>query len=169
MNEVKKPKRPLIYYYVIVLLVLLVFNFLCMPLMAERRIQEVDYNTFVSMANAGEIGQVELQQSENRILFTNSDGTAIYKTGMVDDPELTQRLLDSGAKFSGEIIEQASPFLTFLLSWVLPILVFIWLGQYMSKKLMEKAAYDELVAAVKAIEGPEDAMEFIRKYRSEFK
>ena len=139
MNEVKKPKRPLIYYYVIVLLVLLVFNFLCMPLMAERRIQEVDYNTFVSMANAGEIGQVELQQSENRILFTNSDGTAIYKTGMVDDPELTQRLLDSGAKFSGEIIEQASPFLTFLLSWVLPILVFIWLGQYMSKKLMEKA------------------------------
>ena len=139
MNEVKKPKRPLIYYYVIVLLVLLVFNFLCMPLMAERRIQEVDYNTFVSMANAGEIGQVELQQSENRILFTNSDGTAIYKTGMVDDPELTQRLLDSGAKFSGEIIEQASPFLTFLLSWVLPILVFVWLGQYMSKKLMEKA------------------------------
>ena len=139
MNEVKKPKKPLIFYYAIVLLILLFFNFLGMPLIAEHSVQEVNYNTFVEMAANGEIGSVEIQAQENRILFTNKDGTAIYKTGMVDDPELTQRLLDSGAQFNGEIIEQASPFLTILLTWVLPILVFIWLGQYMSKKLMEKA------------------------------
>lgn len=139
MNEVKKPKKPLIFYYAIVLLILLIFNFLGMPLIAEHSVQEVNYNTFVEMAANGEIGSVEIQAQENRILFTNKDGTAIYKTGMVDDPELTQRLLDSGAQFNGEIIEQASPFLTILLTWVLPILVFIWLGQYMSKKLMEKA------------------------------
>ena len=139
MNEVKKPKKPLIFYYAIVLLILLFFNFLGMPLIAEHSVQEVNYNTFVEMAANGEIGSVEIQAQENRILFTKKDGTAIYKTGMVDDPELTQRLLDSGAQFNGEIIEQASPFLTILLTWVLPILVFIWLGQYMSKKLMEKA------------------------------
>ena len=139
MNEVKKPKKPLIFYYAIVLLILLIFNFLGMPLIAEHSVQEVNYNTFVEIAANGEIGSVEIQAQENRILFTNKDGTAIYKTGMVDDPELTQRLLDSGAQFNGEIIEQASPFLTILLTWVLPILVFIWLGQYMSKKLMEKA------------------------------
>ena len=139
MNEVKRPKKPLIFYYVIVLLIILFFNFLGMPMLLERQVQEVDYNTLVDMAENHEIGQVELQQQENRIVFTSKDGTAIYKTGMVDDPDLTHRLLDSGAQFSGEILEQASPFLSALLTWVLPIIIFIGLGQYMSKKLMERA------------------------------
>ncbi len=139
MNEVKKPKKPLIYYYAIVLLVLLLFNFLAMPWLMQRQIQQVDYGTFISMTENGEIGQVEIQAQENQIIFTDKDDTAVYKTGMVDDPDLTQRLYDSGAKFSGEIIEQMSPLLNFLLTWVLPIVIFVGIGQYMSKKLMERA------------------------------
>ncbi|MGI6027458.1 MAG: ATP-dependent zinc metalloprotease FtsH [Candidatus Scatomorpha sp.] len=139
MQEVKKPKKPLIFYYTIVLLVLLLFNFLCMPWLAQRQVKEVDYGTFMEMAANHELGQVEVQQEDNQILFTDKDETAIYKTGMMPDPDLTQRLADSGAKFSGQIIEQANPILTFLLSWVLPIAVFIGIGQLMSKKLMERA------------------------------
>ena len=139
MNEVKKPKKPLIFYYGIVLLVLLLFNFLAMPWLAQRQVQQVDYGTFMSMTENGEIGQVEIQAEDNQILFTDKDNTTIYKTGMLDDPDLTQRLYDSGAKFSGEIIEQMSPLLSFLLTWVLPIAIFIGIGQYMSKKLMERA------------------------------
>ncbi len=139
MNEVKKPKKPLIYYYAIVLLALLLFNFLAMPWLMQRQIQQVDYGTFISMTENGEIGQVEIQAQENQIIFTDKDDTAVYKTGMVDDPDLTQRLYDSGAKFSGEIIEQMSPLLNFLLTWVLPIVIFVGIGQYMSKKLMERA------------------------------
>ncbi len=139
MNEVKRPKKPLIYYYTIVILVLLLVNFLAMPWMAQRQIQEVDYGTFISMTEDKEIGQVEIQEEENQILFTDKDGTTIYKTGMVNDPDLTQRLYDSGAKFSGEIIEQTSPLISFLISWVLPIVIFIGIGEYMSKKLMQRA------------------------------
>lgn len=139
MNEVKKPKKPLIFYYGIVLLVLLLFNFLAMPWLAQRQVQQVDYGTFMSMTENGEIGQVEIQAEDNQILFTDKDNTTIYKTGMLDDPDLTQRLYDSGAKFSGEIIEQMSPLLSFLLTWVLPIAIFIGIGQYMSKKLMKRA------------------------------
>lgn len=139
MNEVKKPKKPLIYYYIIVLLVLLLFNFLAMPWLMQRQVQQVDYGTFIEMAENKELGQVEVQQQENQILFTNKDNTAVYKTGMLPDPDLTQRLADSGAEFSGEIIEQMSPLLSFLLTWVLPIAIFIGIGQYMSKKLMERA------------------------------
>lgn len=139
MNEVKRPRKPLIYYYIIVLLVLLLFNFLAMPWLTQRQVQQVDYGTFISMTEKGEIGQVEIQAQDNQIIFTNQDNTAIYKTGMVDDPDLTQRLYDSGAEFSGEIIEQMSPLLSFLLTWVLPIAIFIGIGQYMSKKLMQKA------------------------------
>ena len=139
MNEVKKPKKPLIYYYAIVLLVLLLFNFLAMPWLMQRQIQQVDYGTFISMTENGEIGQVEIQAQENQIIFTDKDDTAVYKTGMVDYPDLMQRLYDSGAKFSGEIIEQMSPLLNFLLTWVLPIVIFVGIGQYMSKKLMERA------------------------------
>ena len=117
MNEVKRPRKPLIYYYTIVLLVLLLFNFLAMPWLTQRQVQ----------------------QQENQILFTNKENTAIYKTGMMPDPDLTQRLADSGAQFSGEIIEQMSPLLSFLLTWVLPIVIFIGIGQYMSKKLMQRA------------------------------
>ena len=139
MNEVKRPRKPLIYYYVIVLLILLLVNFLLMPWLMQRQIQEVDYGTFISMTENKEIGQVEIQAQDNQILFTNQDQTVVYKTGMVDDPDLTQRLYDSGAEFSGEIIEQMSPILSFLLSWVLPIAVFIGIGHYMSKKLMQRA------------------------------
>ena len=140
MQEVKKPRKPLIYYYVIVLLVLLLFNFLFMPWAAQRRIREVGYETFMEMTEEQDIGKVEINQSDNEIMFTDKDETMIYKTGMVDDPDLTQRLYDSGAQFSGQIIEQASPILTFLLTWILPIAIFIGIGQYMSKKLMNRAS-----------------------------
>ena len=139
MHEVKSPKKPLIYYYGIALLVLLLFNFLLMPWIEQRQILLVDYSTFISMTENHEIGQVEIQTQENQILFTDKDHTAVYKTGMVEDPNLTQRLYDSGAEFSGEIIEQTSPLLSFLLYWILPILIFIGVGQYMSKKLIKKA------------------------------
>ena len=139
MQEVKKPKKPLLFYYAVVLLVLLLFNFLAMPWLAQRQVQEVDYGTFIEMAADKELGQVEVQEQENQIVFTNKDNTVVYKTGMMPDPDLTQRLADSGAEFSGQIIEQANPVITFLLSWVLPIVVFIAIGQFMSKKLMERA------------------------------
>ena len=139
MNEVKQPKKPLIYYYVIVLLVLIVFNFLAMPWILQRQVREVDYGTFISMTEERQVGRVEIQAESNQIIFTNKDNTAIYKTGMVDDPDLTARLYDSGAKFSGEIIEQMSPVLSFLLTWVLPIVIFIGIGQWMSKKMMDRA------------------------------
>ena len=138
MNEVKTPKKPLIYYYVIMLLILLLFNFLAMPWIAQRQVQEVDYNTFLEMAEDKEIGQVEVQETENQILFTNTDETAIYKTGMIPDPDLMQTLKDSGAKFSGEIIQQTDPLLSALLNWVLPIVIFVALGQYLSKRMMDK-------------------------------
>ena len=110
-----------------------------MPWAAERQVREVGYETFMDMTADEDIGQVQIDQGENEIVFTNKDGTEIYKTGMVEDPGLTERLYDAGAKFSGEIIEQASPLLTFLLSWILPIAIFIGIGQYMSRKLMNQA------------------------------
>ena len=140
MQEVKKPRKPLIYYYVIVIIILLLFNFLFMPWAAERQIKEVGYDTFMEMTEDKEIGLVQINQQENEIIFTNTDEDQVYKTGMVDDPGMTERLYDSGAEFSGQIIEQASPLLTFILSWVLPIAIFIGIGQYMSKKLMSKAS-----------------------------
>ncbi len=139
MQEVKKPKKPLIYYYAVVLAVLLVFNFLLMPWAAERRVTEVGYDRFIEMTEDRDVGQVEINQEDNEIVFTDKDGRNVYKTGMVDDPELTQRLYDSGARFSGQIIEQMSPILSVLLSWILPVMIFIAIGQYMSRKLMKKA------------------------------
>ena len=139
MNEVKKPKKPLIFYYVLVLLILLLFNFLAMPWLMQRQVQQVDYGTFLEMAVNKELGQVEVQQQTNQILFTNKDNTVIYKTGMMPDPDLTQRLTDSGAVFSGEIIEQADPLLSFLLTWVLPLVIFVAIGQWMYKRMMKNA------------------------------
>lgn len=101
MHEVKKPRKPLIYYYVIVLMVLVLFNFLFMPWVAERQIKEVGYEKFMQMTEEEDIGRVEIDQEENQITFTDKDETAIYKTGMVDDPDLTERLYDAGAEFSG--------------------------------------------------------------------
>lgn len=136
MNEVKPPKKPLIYYYSIVMLVLMLFNFLAMPWLAQRRVLEVDYGTFMTMTESQEIGRVEVQ--ENQILFTDKEEKQIYKTGPMNDPDLIYRLKDSGAVFSSEIIEQMSPFLSFLLSWVLPIVIFIGLGQLMTRRLTQK-------------------------------
>ena len=140
MQEVKKPRKPLIYYYVIVMIILLLFNFLFMPWAAERQIKEVGYDTFMEMTENREIGLVQINQRDNEIIFTSTEDNQVYKTGMVDDPGMTERLYDSGAEFSGQIIEQASPLLTFFLTWVLPILIFVGIGQYMSKKLMSKAS-----------------------------
>ena len=136
MKEVKSPKKPLIYYYGIALLVLVLFNFLALPLIAKQQIKEVDYGTFMSMTEKQEIGQVEIQ--ENQILFTDKAGENIYKTGLMNDPDLTQRLYDSGAKFTSEIIEQTSPMMSILLSWVLPVVLIIALGQYMMKRMTDK-------------------------------
>lgn len=139
MNEVKKPRKPLIYYYTIVLIAIILFNFLAMPLISGARVKEVDYGTFITMTQNKEVGKVEIQAQENQIVFTDKEEKQIYKTGMVDDPDLTKRLYDSGAQFSGEIIEQMSPLLNIFLTWILPILIFVGIGQFMYKKLMEKA------------------------------
>ena len=137
MKEVRPPKRPLIFYYCVAMLILLLFNFLAMPWMARQQIREVDYGTFMDMAEDHQLGQVEIQEAENQIVFTDKDGTAVYTTGMIPDPDLKQMLKDSGARFSGEVIRQADPIVSFLLSWVLPIVIFIALGQYLSRRMMK--------------------------------
>ena len=138
MNEVKRPKKPLIYYYMIVLVVMMLINLIAVPWFAEKQIREVDYGAFLTMIDEGNIGQVDVQS--NQILFTDKEGTKIYKTGLMNDPNLTQRLYDAGiTSFGSEIVEETSPFLSILLSWVLPIVVFVALGQFLSKKLMDRA------------------------------
>ena len=137
MKEVKPSKKPLAIYYAIVLLVLLVINLVVMPWLAERQVQEVDYGTFMSMTAQENIGKVDIQS--NQIIFTDKDNKQIYKTGLMNDPGLTERLYDAGAQFSSEIVEQGSPVLSFLLWFVLPILLFSFIGNQMNKKLMEKA------------------------------
>ena len=136
MKEVKPPKKPLMYYYSIALMVLLLFNFIAVPWMAERQVKEVDYGTFMTMTEKKNIKEVEIET--NQIIFTDNDGN-YYKTGRMDDDGLVERLHASGAEFSQEIIEQTSPFLSFLLTWVLPIVIFVGLGQYMYKKMMSNA------------------------------
>ena len=136
MKEVKPPKKPLMYYYSIALMVLLLFNFIAVPWMAERQVKEVDYGTFMTMTEEKNIKEVEIET--NQIVFTDNDGN-YYKTGRMDDDGLVERLHESGAEFSQEIIEQTSPFLSFLLTWVLPIVIFVGLGQYMYKKMMSNA------------------------------
>ena len=137
MKEVKPSKKPLAIYYAIMLLVLLVINLVVMPWLAERQVQEVDYGTFMSMTEQENIGKVDIQS--NQIIFTDKDNKQIYKTGLMNDPSLTERLYDAGAQFSSEIVEQGSPVLSFLLWFVLPILLFSFIGNQMNKKLMEKA------------------------------
>ena len=137
MHEVKKPKMPLIFYYAIVLAALLLFNLLAMPLINEHRVEEVDYGTFMGMTERQEIGKVEIEDDE--ILFTNQDGSKIYKTGAMDDPGLTERLYASGAAFTKVAPATMSPLLSFLLTWLLPLVIFIGIGQYMYKKLLERA------------------------------
>lgn len=137
MNEVKTPKKPLIFYYGITLLILMLFNFLMLPYIVQSQVQEVDYGTFMSRIEEGKIDRVEIQS--NKILFTEKDDDRVYKTGLMEDPGLTERLYQSGATFTSEIIEQASPLLSFLLSWILPLLVFIGVGQLMTRQLTKKA------------------------------
>ena len=137
MNEVKSPKKPLLYYYMIAILVVLLFNLLAMPWLAEHQIKDVDYNTFVSMTEQGKIGQVEIQQQSNRILFTSKDEKTIYKTAIVPDDGLVQRLLDAGVSTTGEEIQQSS-LLVDILGWVLPLVIFIGIGQVISRSMMKK-------------------------------
>ena len=137
MNEVKSPKKPLLYYYLIALLVVMLFNLLAMPWLAEHQIKDVDYNTFVSMTEQGQIGQVEIQQQSNRILFTGKDEKTIYKTAIVPDDGLVQRLLEAGVSTTGEEIQQSS-LLVDILGWVLPLIIFIGIGQVISRSMMKK-------------------------------
>ena len=139
MNEVKRPKRPLIYYYGVIVLILLLFNLLALPKLSQWQVVEVDYGTFMSMTEDGQVGRVEIQEQENLILFTDQAETTVYKTAMVDDPDLTARLHDAGIPFYGQEIQQESPILSFLLTWILPLLIFIAIGQFMSKKMMDRA------------------------------
>ena len=137
MKEVKPPRKPLFYYYGIALVVLLLINFLLVPLVARHAVQEVDYGTFMTMTENKEIGKVEVE--DNQIIFTNKDGSKIYKTGPMNDPDLTQRLYDAGVEFTRDIVEQTSPLLSVVLTWVLPIVLFIAVGQLMAKKLTDRA------------------------------
>ncbi len=137
MKEVKSPKKPLIYYYGIVLAVILLFNMVISPLLMSARVKEVDYGTFMKMTEDGNIGSVEISSSE--IVFTDKDEQNIYKTGTMNDPNLTERLYDSGAKFAQDIEKGTSPLVSFLLTYILPIVIFIGLGQYLSKKMMSQA------------------------------
>ena len=138
MNEVKSPKKPLVYYYTIVLILLLVFNFVAMPWISEHQIKEVDYNTFINMVDEGEVSAVEIQEQNNRILFKGDEKSGkIYKTAMVPDDDLVSRLLKADVSTTGEEIEQTSALVS-ILAWLLPIIIFVALGQYMSRKMMDK-------------------------------
>ena len=137
MNEVNRPKKPLALFYCIAAAVILLINLIVMPMIAEKEVETVDYGKFMSMTENKEIGLVEI--TSNQIIFTNKDQTKFYKTGLMNDPNLTERLYNAGAEFSSQIIEETSPFLTLLLSWALPIIIFIAIGQFMSRKMMDKA------------------------------
>ena len=134
MKEIKNPKRLLVYYAVVAMLAVLLFNLLAVPAMANAAVKEVDYGTFMDMTEKGDIGKVEIET--NQIIFTDKSGQSFYKTGLMDDPDRTERLYKAGAEFSSEIVEQTSPLLSFVLTWVLPILIFVWIGDIMNKKMM---------------------------------
>ncbi len=134
MKEIKNPKRPLVYYAIVAMLAVLLFNLLAVPAMVNAAVKEVDYGTFMDMTEKGDIGKVEIET--NQIIFTDKAGQNFYKTGLMDDPDRTERLYKAGAEFSSEIVEQTSPLLSFVLTWVLPILIFVWIGDIMSKKMM---------------------------------
>ena len=137
MKEVKSPKKPLLYYYGIVLLVLVIFNVIVTPMITKSMVREVDYGTFMSKIEDKKIEDVQIE--DNQILFTDKDDSNIvYKTGVMDDPTLTERLYDAGAKFSKEIDQQISPLASFLLTGILPLVIFIALGQYMGRKMMNQ-------------------------------
>ena len=139
MNEVKKPKKPLISYYCIVLLILILFNSLAMPWLMEHQIKDVDYGTFIQMTEDGQVGRVNIKEQSNTIIFTDKEEKTIYQTAMVDDPDLTDRLYQAGVSFYGEEIKQTSPIISFLMTWILPLLIFGALGELLARQLMKKA------------------------------
>ena len=139
MNEVKKPKKPLISYYCIVLLILILFNSLAMPWLMEHQIRDVDYGTFIQMTEDGNVGRVNIKQQSNTIVFTDKEEKTIYQTAMVDDPDLTDRLYQAGVSFYGEEIKQTSPILSFLMTWILPLLIFGVIGELLARQFMKKA------------------------------
>jgi cell division protease FtsH len=136
MDKLRKPRKSLLFYYGIFILILAIFNFMVLPWILERQIIEVDYRTFIKMTEENQIGQVQIQQ--NRILFTDKENTMVFKTGLMDDPNLVERLYKSDAVFSGQIVEQMSPIMSILLSWVLPMVIIFVVGQYFAKKIMDK-------------------------------
>ena len=139
MNEVKKPKKPLISYYCIVLLILILFNSLAMPWLMEHQIKDVDYGTFIQMTEDGQVGRVYIKEQSNTIVFTDKEEKTIYQTAMVDDPDLTDRLYQAGVSFYGEEIKQTSPIISFLMTWILPLLIFGVIGELLARQLMKKA------------------------------
>lgn len=139
MNEVKKPKKPLISYYCIVLLILILFNSLAMPWLMEHQIKDVDYGTFIQMTKDGQVGRVNIKEQSNTIVFTDKEEKTIYQTAMVDDPDLTDRLYQAGVSFYGEEIKQTSPIISFLMTWILPLLIFGVIGELLARQLMKKA------------------------------
>ena len=144
MHEVQKPKKPLYYYYGVAMLILMCFNLLAMPYMAEKQVKNIDYGTFMTMTDDKDIGRVEIQS--NQIIFTDKAEKNIYKTGPLNDPGLVVRLHEAGAKFEGQIIKQMSPVLNILLSWIIPIGIFFLIGQYMSKKMMDRSGGGNFMA-----------------------
>ena len=136
MKEVKSPKKPLLYYYSIVLIVILLFNWIVSPLLMQAQVEETDYGTFMRMIEEKNIGEVEVKGSE--IIFTDKDETQIYKTGAMDDPTLTQRLYESGAKFSQDVAQTASPLLSYLLTGLLPLVLFFFVGQMLYKRIVSQ-------------------------------
>lgn len=140
MNEVKKPKKPLISYYCIVLLILILFNSLAMPWLMEHQIKDVDYGTFIQMTEDGQVGRVNIKEQSNTIVFTDKEEKTIYQTAMVDDPDLTDRLYQAGVSFYGEEIKQTSPIISFLMTWILPLLIFGVIGELLARQLMKKQA-----------------------------
>ena len=137
MNEVNRPRKPLLIFYIAVLLILFLWNSMIVPMVAEQEIKEVDYGTFMTMTEKNQIGKVQI--GSNKILFTNKDGSKTYKTGIMNDPDLVNRLHASGAEFTSEIVEEMSPAASFFLNWILPIIIFVALGQYLSRRMMDKA------------------------------
>ena len=137
MNEVNRPRKPLLIFYIAVLLILFLWNSMIVPMVAEQEIKEVDYGTFMTMTEKNQIGKVQI--GSNKILFTNKDGSKTYKTGIMNDPDLVNRLHASGAEFTSEIVEEMSPAASFFLNWILPIIIFVVLGQYLSRRMMDKA------------------------------
>ena len=139
MNEVKKPKKPLISYYCIVLLILILFNSLAMPWLMEHQIKDVDYGTFIQMTEDGQVGRVNIKEQSNTIVFTDKEEKTIYQTAMVDDPDLTDRLYQAGVSFYGEEIKQTSPIISFLMTWILPLLIVGVIGELLARQFMKKA------------------------------